>query len=165
VSRAGAGARRERLHPSLGFTLLEILVALSITGILAALATLRYLDYVERAKVARAAVEIAEIQTEVRIWSVDRNDEIPSSLAAAGITPPSDPWGRPYRYLKLVRRGPGNNIGQARKDRFLVPINSEFDLYSTGPDGLTRPPLQHKNSRDDVIRANDGSFIGLAERF
>ncbi|MBW2244968.1 MAG: prepilin-type cleavage/methylation domain-containing protein, partial [Deltaproteobacteria bacterium] len=54
---------------------------------------------------------------------------------------------------------------QARKDRFLVPINTSFDLYSMGKDGQTRAPLNPPVSRDDVVRANDGSFIGLAERY
>jgi general secretion pathway protein G len=62
--------------------------------------------------------------------------------------------------------GGGSNVtGQARKDRFLVPINSDFDLYSVGPDGDSTPPLNAKNSRDDIIRANDGLFVGPASNF
>ena len=61
--------------------------------------------------------------------------------------------------------GGGNVVGSARKDRFLAPINSDYDLYSAGPDGRTRPPLQNPDSRDDVIRAADGSFYGIAEGF
>ena len=56
-------------------------------------------------------------------------------------------------------------IADARKDRFLAPINSDYDLYSVGPDGLTRPPLQNKDSRDDIIRAANGSYFGPAESF
>jgi general secretion pathway protein G len=46
-----------------------------------------------------------------------------------------------------------------------VPINTEFDLYSAGKDGDTRPPLNARPSRDDVVVARDGSFIGLAQEF
>ena len=56
-------------------------------------------------------------------------------------------------------------IAQARKDRFLVPINSDFDLYSMGADGETKATLQNKVSRDDIIRASDGGFYGIAENF
>lgn len=56
-------------------------------------------------------------------------------------------------------------MGNARKDRFLVPINSDFDLYSVGPDGLTQASLANRDSLDDVIRAADGAFYGLAENF
>ena len=52
-----------------------------------------------------------------------------------------------------------------RKDRFLVPINSDFDLYSMGKDRISQIPLTAKASRDDIIRANDGAYIGLAYAF
>jgi general secretion pathway protein G len=60
--------------------------------------------------------------------------------------------------------GSGNNTanGQARKDRFLVPINTDYDLYSMGPDGRSVAPLTANASRDDIIRASDGTFIGRA---
>lgn len=60
---------------------------------------------------------------------------------------------------------PCGGIGGARKDRFLVPINSDFDLYSMGKDGQSVGPLTAQKSHDDVIRANDGEFYGLAANF
>ncbi len=54
---------------------------------------------------------------------------------------------------------------QPRKDRFLVPINSDFDLYSMGKDRESVAPLTAKKSHDDVVRANDGAFVGLASEF
>jgi general secretion pathway protein G len=56
-------------------------------------------------------------------------------------------------------------MGQARKDHFLVPINSDYDLYSMGKDGDSVPPLGAQKSLDDVVRANDGGFVGLAANF
>jgi len=56
-------------------------------------------------------------------------------------------------------------MGQARKDRNLVPINSHFDLYSKGKDGQSRPPLTVPVSQDDIIYANDGAYIGLAKDY
>lgn len=55
--------------------------------------------------------------------------------------------------------------GKPRKDRFLVPINSDYDLYSKGRDGQSVAPLTAQQSHDDVIRANDGAFVGLAVDF
>ncbi len=52
-----------------------------------------------------------------------------------------------------------------RKDRFLHPINSDYDLYSMGKDGRTTEALTAKMSHDDIIRANDGGFVGLASQF
>jgi general secretion pathway protein G len=73
-----------------------------------------------------------------------------------------DPWGNPYQYLNHYTMK-GN--GQARKDRFLKPLNSDYDLYSMGKDGQSSPPLQAKPSLDDVIRASNGSYVGLASNF
>ena len=55
--------------------------------------------------------------------------------------------------------------GRPRKDRFLHPINSDYDLYSMGKDGESVEPLTARKSHDDIIRANDGSFVGLAVEF
>jgi general secretion pathway protein G len=49
-----------------------------------------------------------------------------------------------------------------RKDKNLVPLNSDYDLYSMGKDGESQIPLTVKISHDDIIRANDGAFVGLA---
>lgn len=63
--------------------------------------------------------------------------------------------------------GSGGSGGEAkaRKDRFLVPINTDFDLYSMGRDGESVPALTAAKSRDDVVRAANGAFIGLASKF
>ena len=49
--------------------------------------------------------------------------------------------------------------------RFLVPLNSDYDLYSMGKDGVSSPPITAKPSQDDVIRASNGSYVGLASNF
>ncbi|MFQ5988854.1 MAG: hypothetical protein ACE5K9_02950 [Candidatus Methylomirabilales bacterium] len=52
-----------------------------------------------------------------------------------------------------------------RKDQFLVPLNSDYDLYSKGKDGQSQPPLTAQARRDDIVRANDGGFVGLAPEY
>ena len=44
-------------------------------------------------------------------------------------------------------------------------MNSDYDLYSTGKDGAGSPPITAKPSQDDVIRASNGSYVGLAANF
>ena len=61
--------------------------------------------------------------------------------------------------------GDCKNPKGARKDRFLHPLNSTYDLYSVGKDGKTVAALTAKASKDDIIRANDGGFIGLAVKY
>ena len=46
-----------------------------------------------------------------------------------------------------------------------MPINSQWDLYSTGKDGGSFPPLTAKPSLDDIVVANDGGYVGLAKNY
>jgi general secretion pathway protein G len=59
----------------------------------------------------------------------------------------------------------GGGASGKRKDRFLVPVNSTYDLYSLGKDGKSRRSFTASASHDDIVRANDGGFIGLASNF
>jgi general secretion pathway protein G len=58
-----------------------------------------------------------------------------------------------------------NGTGGARRDHKLSPLNSDFDLYSVGRDQQTAASLADSRSRDDIVRARDGGFIGTAEEF
>lgn len=154
-----------RVRGDAGFTLIEIMIGVAIVSVLATIAVTRYDEYIRRVRIAEAIMDIRGLQNEIKTYEA-MNGEVPDTLAQAQIPPLLDPWGRPYVYLKIVLPpGPGATIGQARKDRFLVPINSSFDLYSPGEDGKTATSLLPQDSHDDVIRAADGSFIGLAERY
>jgi general secretion pathway protein G len=73
-----------------------------------------------------------------------------------------DPWDNPYHYTNLEA---AKGKGSARKNKNLVPINSDFDLYSSGKDGASVSPLTAKASRDDIVRASDGRFVGLASDY
>jgi general secretion pathway protein G len=48
---------------------------------------------------------------------------------------------------------------------FLVPLNSDYDFYSMGKDGKSQAPFSAKASHDDLVRANDGEFVGLVSEF
>lgn len=52
-----------------------------------------------------------------------------------------------------------------RKDRFLFPLNSDYDLFSVGPNGISLAALTDLKSLDDVIRADDGQFFGRAKDY
>lgn len=140
-----------------GFTLVELIAVVTIIGTLASLAVPAGREAVERARVARAIGDIKALST-----TLDSQDSLPDQLAFIGPAQ-LDPWGHPYQYNKFPpnRRVPRG----ARRDRFLVPINTTYDLYSMGRDGATTPPLTARKSQDDVVRANDGGFIGLASRY
>lgn len=142
------------------FTLIELLAVVAIIGVLASIMVPKYSEVVERAKVAKAIGDLKAISTDLLSL-----DSLPPSLAGVNRHMMVDPWGNAYQYLRFPpSKGKAPPAG-ARKDRFLVPINSAFDLYSMGKDGATALPLTAARSRDDVVVANDGGFIGLARNF
>jgi general secretion pathway protein G len=59
----------------------------------------------------------------------------------------------------------GAGVGQDRRDRLFKPLNTDYDLYSLGKDGKTQQKLDHPDSLDDVVRALNGAYVGLALEF
>lgn len=145
-----------------GFTLVEIMVSVAIAATLAAIAVPQYISYLERARVARAIAEVKNIEKAVYDYFAD-HDEFPDTLGQVGFGGYQDPWGHAYRYLRIDGGGPGK--GKMRKDHSLVPVNSDFDLYSMGPDGASQAPFTAKASQDDIVRANNGGYIGLVSNY
>ena len=88
---------------------------------------------------------------------------LPNTLAQAGVSTLLDPWGRPYQYLVIWGVVPEPH--GVRKDHHVHPLNTDFDLYSMGKDGVSQAPLTAQASHDDIIRANDGRFVGLASDY
>ena len=155
------GIRGSRPIKPKGFTLLELMVSLAIVGILSGIAYPLYTQYIDRAKIGAASADIQNISLKIASYSAEYF-KYPESLDEVGYATFLDPWGRPYQYFN-IQTAQGN--GYMRKDRFLIPINTDYDLYSMGKDGKSSSPLNSKHGRDDIIRANDGAYIGLASNF
>ena len=143
-------------------TIIEVVIAMIIVGVIAAVAIPMYNDYMERTRIAQAKSDIVDMDSLIARFQSDNVGQFPDSLADIGKAALLDPWGNPYRYLNLTTM---NGNGQVRKDKNLVPINSDYDLYSRGNDGASQGPLTAPVSRDDIIRANNGRFIGLASDY
>ncbi len=148
-----------------GFTLLEILVVMAILAILVGISVPVYKDYVSSSRVDVAIIEIKKIEEQLTIHYLMNNRNFPDSLAELGPVP-LDPWGNPYQYLPLEGRPlSGPDKVNPRKNRFLHPLNSDFDLYSMGADGKSQLALTAVASHDDIVRADDGEFIGVAKYY
>ncbi len=127
-------SRSRRRDGERGFTLVEMLVVITIIGLIMALVGPRVLGYLGESKVKAARIQIESFSSALDLFYLD-NGRYPSSSegltalvqrpANSGswngpylktATVPADPWGRPYVY-----RSPGTH--------------APYDIASYGPTG------------------------------
>ncbi len=145
-------------------TLIELLLGVAIVGTLMAVGVPVYNNAMYKAKVNQAISKIALMGQKIEDFMIDYG-RLPATLDEIGESNITDPWGNPYEYLLIFGLDKTAIEGKLRKDRFLVPLNTDFDLYSIGKDGMTVAPLTAEESWDDIVRANNGGFIGLAHKY
>jgi general secretion pathway protein G len=148
------------------FTFIELMSVVIILGIAVTLGYPKYLENVTKARNAKAIGELENLNAEI-VGYQSENDGFPLLLADIGRGNLLDPWGNPYQYLNFSTV-PVNRRGMpqgSRRDRFMVPINTYYDLSSMGKDGETATPLNSVLGRDDIIVARDGGYIGLAWKY
>lgn len=150
-----------RRSPTAGFTLVELMLVLALLGVLIGIVVSLWGGWRDRVKTQQAQQDIIAIAAVIDIRLTDTG-ELPASLAVINRGHLRDPWGNAYVYTPLID---AKGKGAARKDHSLVPLNSDYDLFSAGPDGAWASPLTAKASRDDIVRANDGRFIGPASMY
>jgi general secretion pathway protein G len=160
VDRQGLPAYPERKIA--GFSLIELLVAVTVLAALMAIAIPRFETYRSNSRNAQAVGDLRILDNQINSFKT-ANERWPASLNEIPRGNMLDPWGRSYQYLQI--EGNTKAKGHERKDKNLVPINSDFDLYSMGADGKTTAPLTAANSQDDLVRANDGRYFGLASNY
>jgi general secretion pathway protein G len=127
--RRASARRGER-----GYTLVEILVVITIIGLLVALVGPRVLNYLGESKVKTAKIQIQSFESALDLFYLD-SGRYPGSSEGLGAlvqrgggittwngpylkggTVPNDPWGKPYVY-----RSPGEH--------------GSYDIISYGADG------------------------------
>ena len=117
-----------------GFTLVEMLVVISIIALIMALVGPRVLNFLGESKVKAAKIQIASLESALDLYALDTG-QYPSSSDGldalmhrpGGVTSwsgpylkgnevPNDPWGKPYIYRSPGEHGP-------------------YDIVSYGPKG------------------------------
>ena len=118
-------APRSARAASRGMTLIEILVVITILGIIAAAVAVNVVGQLDEAKVKQAKTDLHTLENCLDLYKIDKGrypstEEGLQSVVAAGKCKPQlkDPWGNPYVYLFP---------GQAHPE--------SFDLKSYGADG------------------------------
>ena len=131
--RRASGAR----HAG-GFTLIEIMVVITILGILAALIVPRVVGRTDDARIAAARQDIASLRQALELYRLDNGaypsteqglkallskptiEPVPQNWKQGGYlernTAPKDPWGNEYKYVSPAQNGP-------------------YDILSYGADG------------------------------
>jgi general secretion pathway protein G len=117
-----------------GFTLVEILVVITIIGLIMGLVGPRVITYLSQSKVKAAVIQIHSLESALDLFYLDlgRYPSTAEGLAALVQRPggasawngpylknsavPTDPWGHPYRYHSPSEHGP-------------------YDIVSLGSDG------------------------------
>ena len=125
---------RTRRRSERGYTLVEILVVITIIGLIMALVGPRVLNYLTESKVKTARIQIQSFASALDLFYLDAGRYPTSAEGLAvlvrpttgitawngpylkGGTVPSDPWGKPYLY-----RSPGEH--------------GAYDVVSLGSDG------------------------------
>lgn len=119
-----------------GFTLVELLIVVTILGILVAMVVPRLAGRTEQARVARAEADVkGNIALAMDLFELDtgRYPTTEEGLASLRAAPPDaenwkgpylkqepvDPWGRAYQYAQPGQKNP-----------------QDYDLFSLGPDGV-----------------------------
>lgn len=159
---------RHRIRGS-GFTTIEIMIALAIISVILAIGLPTYTEHRKRVLIAEAAKDIVLISQRLEKYH-SFNYRYPEYLADMGLSM-QDPWGNDYQYLNLedvdpdsgtIKTGDKGPKPTPRKKKDLKPLNTGFDLFSTGEDGVYRDNVSAKQSLDDVIRADNGGYVGVA---
>ncbi len=153
-----------------GFTLIELMIAVAIVSIIAAIAIPVYKGYIAEARIGTAIKDIHQIELVLNdlaldsdLAALDANNTAvrgvyllagqvvlgATATAPAGARAWLDPWARIYRYQ---RPGVKTDPGGAVSNNSTLPQG--YDLFSQGPDATA--------SGDDVMRGCNGDFVGFA---
>jgi general secretion pathway protein G len=111
-----------------GFTLLEIMVVVTIIGILAALIAPRFMEQADEAKVKATRAQMESISQALKLFRLQQN-HYPTS--AQGLQALVQPSGDGKRYMdKVPKDAWGHDFV------YLCPgVHGDFDLLSYGADG------------------------------
>jgi general secretion pathway protein G len=126
--------RRQDRHGELGFTLVEMLVVITIIGLIMGLVGPRVLNYLSESKVKAAKIQMQSFSSALDLFNLDAGRYPSSSEGLTALvrpTPGIAAWNGPYLKGGAVPNDPWNHpyIYRAPAER------AAYDIISLGSDG------------------------------
>src|ERR1700692_2273598 len=121
-------------HGERGFTLVEILVVITIIGLIMAIVGPRVLNYLSESKVKAARIQLESFSSTLDLFYLDtgRYPSTSEGLAALTQRPPgTNTWNGPYLKGSLVPNDPWGHPSVSRSPGEHGP----YDIVSYGADG------------------------------
>lgn len=124
----------ERCRDEAGFTLIEMLVVITIIGLIMALVGPRVLNYLSESKAKAAKIQIESFSSALDLFYLDSGRYPTTSEGLAGLVqrPGNDPaWNGPYLKTGMVPADPWGNAYVYRAPG----EHGAYDIMSLGSDG------------------------------
>ncbi len=151
------------MNPYSGFTLLELAIVVLVAALIIGTSTPVYMHIIDNKRIDLAVAEISGLQKDIDRYG-RKNSRFPDSLTKIYPTSPVDPWGNPYKYIN-IKNAVAPGMLNPRTDMNLKRLNADYDVYSDGADKTSLSPVAANASRDDIIRARNGNYIGVASKY
>ena len=160
ASRSSDSASRRVRRSTAGFTLLELLVVITILAIMAGAALPYVQGYVEESRVSKAKADLEEISKAIQIYESREREYTASSvhqLVGRYLNKsPIDPWGRQYFVSTLTA-----TVFSAGPDRNPGTEEDNIVAYYAPPLALTQATWIDANNSGAVDAQNTPDYIRL----
>lgn len=123
--------KKQRIERSMYFSLMEIIVAITILAIMGAIAIPAYYSFVKSSRITAAREQIRILESIIEDYRMD-TAKLPASLNDLLVDPGVKNWDGPY--LKRVKKVPKDPWG----NDYILKIpgdNVDFEVISYGSDG------------------------------
>ena len=125
---------RDNAQSEAGFSLLEIMISISIIGLLATIVVINVLPAQDQAMVQKASADIAALEQELDAYRLDARRYPTLEEGLQTLVEPPEGRGAAYREEGYIRRLPTDPWGNAYQ--YAYPgEHGVFDVFSLGRDG------------------------------